>query len=424
MRRSKLLLAIFAMALITAACSEAATTTTTTATAAPTTTTTGAPGATPTTTAAPTADEIFQAEWATLIAAAQAEGELVIVASTGNSTSQSAIWERFGETFGIEIVQSTGSTSDVNARVLTERSQGLYEVDVAVCGTSCQTGFLEGEALTPLTPLLIDPDIEDRSLWHVEEFPWVRTDIEKMYISEYLLRVEPNIFRTFYNTENVTQEDLDSITSWYDFIDNPRWHGRIVTENPVADDGTSSEVARAWITFGGSDFLERLYREAMPDVAGIGVEREMVDDIARGTYDFSFIATGATSPATSAIEQGLPIAQLTKTLKEGAWTDLTGHFSAFDQAPHPAAQQLFVNWMLSFEGQTAINELLDPDSSVGELALRRDVPQMNIADDIWATVSDPNYVAVLQPRDVVRAATDSAVEFLATLFAELGHDVG
>jgi iron(III) transport system substrate-binding protein len=422
--RFTLVAAVAVMAMLAASCSSDTADTTTT-TAAPTTTTTGAPGDTTTTTAAPTADEIFQAEWDALVAAAQAEGELVMVLSTNNAASQQPVFDKFGEIFGINMVYAVGSTSEMNTRVLAERSQGIYDVDVSVMGTSASNGFLEGGAVADLASLLIDPSIADRSLWFLEDFPWLPTDETQSSVTDYLLRNEPNITRVFYNTDVLTEDVWAGVDSFLDFIDDPQFQGRIVIANVFdeSSDGTSNALGRLWLKFEGPEFFDRLFNDNPPDVVATGDARTIVDGIARGEWDLCFLCDIVSSDAAQAAEDGLPIAQLTKTLAEGPNTDLTGHTLVFDQAKNPAAAQLFINWILSTEGHTTINELIDPAVSEGVQGLRKDAPQGAIPDDTWAVTRDP-YVAILLDPTELRAARDEAHAYVIQLGIDLGLTAG
>jgi iron(III) transport system substrate-binding protein len=227
--------------------------------------------------------------------------------------------------------------------------------------------------------------------------------------------------RSFYNSENVTEEDLANLDSWMDFIDDERWHGRLVTAN-LADessDGTSTDLARLWLAH-GQEFFDRLFSENPPTIAPTGNARLIVDGLARGEWDFCFFCDIVTADATAAAADGLPIVQNRKTFEEGPATDLTGHFGVFDQAPHPAAAQLFVNWILSKEGQTAINELIDPEVSLGVTALRKDVPQGNIPDETWTVVSDPDYVPAIVDEQLIDQSADEAHTYVIQLVTDLG----
>ena len=130
-----------------------------TATPVPTATSTPVPGATATPTPEPpTAEELFQVEWEQLQADARAEGELVIILSAPASRSSRDIFDSFGTQFGITVLQAGGSgTSNVN-RVLAERANGVFDVDVSVVGASSTDRLRLADALVPIEPLIIHPE--------------------------------------------------------------------------------------------------------------------------------------------------------------------------------------------------------------------------------------------------------------------------
>src|SRR5262245_52012593 len=101
----------------------------------------------------------FEAEWAELISAAQAEGELVIV-GVSRVVDGAEVEEAFSDQFGIDVTTSTGSGNDLSSRILAERGQGLYSVDVALYGNA---RIVEAGVFKPLLPELIHPEAIDRS---------------------------------------------------------------------------------------------------------------------------------------------------------------------------------------------------------------------------------------------------------------------
>jgi iron(III) transport system substrate-binding protein len=356
---------------------------------------------------------------ADLIAAAKKEGKLVMVTSTNIQAADGKIFEEFGKIFGLEIVSTSGSSAEVNSRILAERSQGVHSVDVSVVGETGQRNFIEGKAFTPLQPLLVIPDINDRSLWYLDQFPWLPSDVEKKYVSDYLIRIDPNLTRTFYNSKKVTQQDLDGLQSWLDFIDNPRWKGKLVVPG-IADpnaDGAAQGLTLMW-KFLGQDWFDQLFRKNPPAVVGPNQSRQIVDGLARGQWEVCIFCDLITSNAASAQQDGLPVAQLNKTLKEGPAVDTTGHFAVFDQAPHPNAAKLFVNWILTKEGQTKVNELLDPAAASGSLAMRKDVPQGNQPDDLWNDVH--NFKLEFLSAEEHNQAQDEVKAYIPKLLRELG----
>ena len=64
----------------------------------------------------------------------------------------------------------------------------------------------------------------------------------------YQIEQQDNMVDLYYNTDNVTEEELASLQSWQDFLD-PRWRGRIGIGN-VAEGESSSARAATWMNLG------------------------------------------------------------------------------------------------------------------------------------------------------------------------------
>ena len=188
------------------------------------------PGATPPPTATPrpptpTPDASFEAKWAELVAAAQEEGEIVIILSGTLSRTGRPTFDYFGEKFGIKMVTSSGSGPNNANRLLAERARGKFTVDVSTVSGGSMERIRAAGGLSPLEPLIIDPSIlEDRSNWYYRDPVYL--DSEGQYALANSISVG-NIGAIWYNTEQVTQEELDSIQHYTDLLD-PQWKGRMV----------------------------------------------------------------------------------------------------------------------------------------------------------------------------------------------------
>ena len=220
-----------------------------------------------------------------------------------------------------------------------------------------------------------------------------------------------------YNTNGVSQAEIDGVQSFYDFL-KPEWKGRIVAILDPDFGGVVTDRTLAWILI-GKDFFERLIREQ--DVAFLpgGSFAEMATGIGRGKYDVAFFTGQASTDMEAMIDLGIPIAKLNRTLAEGGTVEIRGTLSVFDQAPHPKASQLFINWYLSRDGQqTSANLINDEDPSP---SLRSDLTQGNVSDRQWNLLKtiDPAS-AMSQSTPEWFAARDEAIAFTRGLFAELG----
>ena len=195
-----------------------------------------------------------------------------------------------------------------------------------------------------------------------------------------------------YNTNLVDPSELQS---FYDIFD-PKWEGLVV----VRDLGTAagSTLLLMWaLPELGPQFMERL----LDWVTVVADAREAVDLLARGTYAIApFVSTSEVARATRA---RLPVAYLQDPMKEGEALRLGGHvMMAMSEAPHPNAQKLFANWILSQEGASFVQEVTGKDS------FRVDIPKDNV-DDFDRRRPDRNYrlfEAEATATEMEREATD------------------
>ncbi|MCH8847544.1 MAG: extracellular solute-binding protein [Chloroflexi bacterium] len=352
-----------------------------TATPVPTATSTPVPGApTPEPTPTPSAAELFQVEWDALIAAAQAEGQVIIVMGGSSGRNYRPVAEFFQEKFGVEAVVSTGSGTEQANRVLAERQAGSFQVDVMFVGpTSANTRLIPANALDPMEEQFIHPEVLDKSLWFGGKYWWA--DVEQKYVFTMSADAGP-IQLMRYNTDLMTQEDLDSINSVWDYVDL-KWAGKIVSLSPLTG-GAGGTYYEAYVHPEiGREWVDAFVDPAL-DVTFVDDFRFIVDGVAKGQFHFG-IAIGSAGRDLDALSQlGAPVDQFpcnnaggcVKEFKEGGVMGGTGSQNNFmipTNRPNPSAAKLFVNWMLSQEGQTIMHTLAeqDPDQS-----LRTDVTDL------------------------------------------------
>ena len=386
-----------------------------TATAVPTATSTPVPGATATPT--PSAEELFQVEWDQLIVDAQAEGELVMILGASGSRTDRDIFDAFGQKFGLNVIQSTGSGTDNANRVLAEQLSGLYTVDVSFVGATSTGRLVEAGAVIPIMPLMIHPEVVDRSKnWLLTE--WVWTDAANLYSPAYEVRMLPNIIEIYYNTTKVSQAEIDAVQSWQDFL-KPVWKGRIVSILDPDIGGVVAERTLIWIML-GQEWLEPYIRNQEPNLLPGGDFAGIANGLGRGKYDVAFFTGQASTDIDAMSELGIPVKRLERTLSEGSAVEIRGTMTVMKQAPHPKAAQLFVNWQLTQDGQQTVHDLTT-DADVSP-SLRTDVTQGRVSDRQWALLQtlDPAQ-ALSQSTPEWFAAREEVTDWLRVIHAELGH---
>ena len=352
----------------------------------------------------------FTQQWNDLIAAAKAEGTLNIVGGPEGSQADGAWYDAFGKQFGIKVIFSGGNAADVRARVLAERAQGVYTVDISGQGGTGTQGFVDAKLVQPLTPLIINPEANDRAKDFVSQPIW--SDPGHVYCQYVAIDANVNAAEFYYNTQKVSQAEIDSVKSWKDLLD-PKWKGRIVIGD-IASGEASTDRARLWYLVGQSWF-DTLLRVQQPKVVVYGDERTYADGVARGDYQIALFPPG-TASLQKAIQAKLPVGNVLRTMSEGAPHTGSQRECVMDHPAHPNAAKLFANWMLMKDGQVALNQFT---TRVDRAALRIDAPQGAVPADVYSRERATPFIFLDESApDYQKALTDSAA-FVKAAFTDL-----
>lgn len=121
----------------------------------------------------------------------------------------------------------------------------------------------------------------------------------------------------------------------------------------------------------GPKFIRKLFGEM--DIRLFRDGAQGVNWLATGKTPICFFCTS--SEIARAKKQGLPIA-LFPVLREGAgFTSAVGNLSVGNRAPHPNAAKVFVNWLLSREGQLTVQRESVKHEIRSANSLRIDIPK-------------------------------------------------
>ena len=353
-------------------------------TATPTATPTPAPGATPTPT--PDAAAVFQAEWDALIVAAQEEGELIIVMG-GGGVPLNPVYDIFSEKFGIKVVTSRGSSRENGERVLAEQSAGRFTVDIVHSGLSSGLGvFIPNGSVQDVRPFLFHPEVIDTSQWFGDKLWWA--DATEKYHLVYEAQVEglSGGSSLFWNT-NVL--DIAEVATWETQLDvlGEAYRGRIITLSQAAGGASGTNISKYLDPAFGPEWFERLFTDIdaifTPDL------NVVVDTIAQGGAAIAQNIGTAGRTIRSLLDLGAPLEEYERAFGRGELPGLpelqelgpvqtSGMLLIAKNPPHPNAMKLALNWLLSVEGQTAIQATEEPGTPPGslhnEISLRRNIP--------------------------------------------------
>jgi iron(III) transport system substrate-binding protein len=280
---------------------------------------------------------IWSAEWSALAAPAQQEGKVVV---KGNPFPElrADLPTYFKNRFGVD-VEYLGTTSQEFAiQAEKERAVGIYTVDVVLGGAAVMYPTIYGSGwLDPLPPVISHPDAVDASKWPAGRL-WFM-DPEQQYV----LRVSNYVNQSvFINTDYVKPGEL---RSWYDLL-KPEYRGKIAINDPLAQGGGHLLSTILYMKLG-----EGYVRQLLIDQRPLSVRdtRQQADMLGRGSYPIS-LGIGQ-DDYQSLLDDGLPVSVVTDLREVAGYTTAGANLMGLmNNAPHPNAARLFINWILSKEG--------------------------------------------------------------------------
>ncbi len=278
----------------------------------------------------------WQVKWNNLSAAAKKEGVLSMYSTQGSSV-RDGISKPILEKLGLKLEFLTGKGEEISQRTITERRAGIYVADVYVGGaTSVLTLVKPTGALAQIEKELFLPEALDKKTWFGGDLRWIDKDRQLLAFVNY------QVIPITVNTSLVNPQEIKS----YKDLLNPKWKGKIVINDPTVT-GTGEKF---FLIVGGQimgyDFMRELVKQE-PVITRD--QRLQVEWLAQGKYPIG--TTTKPEIVTDFQRAGVPLAYVSPA--EGMWTSAGGgNVALYDKPAHPKAAQLFVNWLLTREGQS------------------------------------------------------------------------
>jgi len=313
----------------------------------------------------------WRVEWDKTIAAAEKEAALSLYVFEAGPLTEETV-HAFERAFPkIKVSQLRGRGNDLGPRIVAERRAGKYLVDLFAGGKgTALTTLYAGKLLDPIKPLLLLPEVLDESKWYRRELKYV--DPENQYIFVYIGNaggVEIN-----YNSNLVNPKEF---TSYWD-LTQPKWKGKIAATDPRSRGMDNPVLFFYYHAKLGPEFIRKLYGDMEVTIARD--YRQPVDWLASGRY--ALCIPCVSDEMHKAMDQKLPVGQILRLKEGGTLSSSGGTLTLLQNAPHPNAAKVFVNWLLSREGQSIVQKGRKGRTRTASNSLRIDIPKNDLPEEV------------------------------------------
>jgi iron(III) transport system substrate-binding protein len=295
----------------------------------------------PGTAAEPAAVPDWQAQWEEALAAARQEGKVVIAGPPGQSFRDAAL--EFNKRYpGITAEYAGAPGRDQVPKIVAERRAGQYFWDVWVGGGPSAYSLKAEGSFDPIRPALILPEVVDDSQWF-GGFDDGYVDKDKRFVYGFTGFLGQHVV---VNRDVIPESELNSVEQ----LIEPRWQGKLSWQEPRAA-GAGSALAAYLLIVKGEDWLRKLLEQ---DIVVSRDGRQQLEWVVQNRYpiglgpDQALVVDFRRKGFLSQLQWLDPDSPLGSRL-----TTSFGNVAVFNRAPHPNAARVFLNWLLSPEGQAA-----------------------------------------------------------------------
>ena len=279
-----------------------------------------------------------------LIDAAKKDGEAIWYTTQIIDQFAKPAADAFQKKYGVKVTPVRADNAQISFRVLNEGAAGKLQVDV-IDGTAASTALQKAGFIMKWQP--------DTATRLAKEY----RDPNGYWTATNLFIMTPG-----YNT-NLIKKGAEPRT-FEDLLD-PKWKGKMAWSGPSSTYQTANFVGLVLAEMGeqkGRAYLQQLGKQAITEVAGSA--RQVLDLTMAGEYPLSLMIFNHHTIISAA--QGAPTAWIPM---QPALATLSV-ISVTQGGPHPNAGKLFVDYLLSTEGQQQFR-------TAGYIPVDPDVPPQN-----------------------------------------------
>ena len=276
-------------------------------------------------------------EWERSRQEAKKEG-LVVVGIPARPELRKELETVFKPKFGIDMDLSTARGPQNASKIAAEFAAGVKNFDVFIGGSGTYESLVDSGMTEPVDTLMILPEVKDAKNWwggHI----WEDNISTHRFLYSFIADAGTGGF--WYNTKIAKPDELRTV----DDLLKPQWKGKVGFLDPRTPGSGQSIWSFLW-DIKGEDYLRNLVAQ---DLFISRDQRQLGDALAKGNLA---IALGVSFYTLQGfLTANLPIKELPK-MKEGLpSSNGSGVIGVVKNPPHPNAARVFVNWLLSKEGQ-------------------------------------------------------------------------
>ena len=289
--------------------------------------------------------------WDKVVAMAKKEGGLTIYSTSFVADTGRRLASDFQNRYGIrvEVLASSGRTSLEKIKIEQQIKKPIADIMQSSAGSVTEL-FLAGLAASVWKEL---PVMKDKGAFLVDPLYSPGGEL-----------VQHNLYFTAPAINTRIVKPQDEPKSFKDLLE-AKWKGNMAAADPAATGSSAPFYLPIYYKVLDLDYWRSLARQDIKIWGGSSAESARM--LGRG--EWAFYLANTTDVYGPLVAEGAPVKML--DMKEG--TGAAGHFVvAIRDSPHPNAAKLFINWLLTPEGQLAY---VEPTRGT---AIRKGMPDFSI----------------------------------------------
>jgi iron(III) transport system substrate-binding protein len=285
-----------------------------------------------------------------MVDAAKKEGQVVWYTTQIIDQFARPAAQAFEKKYGIKVAYVRANSNDVALRVLNEAKAGRMQADV-FDGTGATASLKKEGVVAHWIPA------------NASRFPKEYVDAEGYWVATNLYVLTPG-----YNTELVPKGTEPK--TFQDLLD-PKYKGRIAWNSTASSSAAPGFIGIVLAAMGEEKGMAYLREFAKQQPAGLAVAaRQVLDQVIAGEYALALNIFN--NHAVISAAKGAPVDWIPMNPALGVLSVV----SVTKEAPHPNAGRLFIEFLVSEEGQKIYRDAeylpVDPKVPPKDLALRPD----------------------------------------------------